>query len=163
MGLSVDEPHSASREDSGPASPSETTSQSNTRLFSKDRDFEFLLQFTVEEIIRLLDLYQDEVESVYPFISSKDLALNAGRIISHVKQLYSGHRTGPSDAPSIEVDQKDIQLLTLVIATAIVIETHGKNELSTRMIDAVEGDVLKISRDAPIQLKDLQMVTTLVC
>jgi hypothetical protein len=157
MGLSVDEPLSASREESGAATPSET-SHSGTRSTAKDKDFEFLLPFSVEEVIRLLDLFQDEVESVYPFISTKEMAANVANVLLQVKLFHSGQ----PPLPSTKVVKEDIQLITLVVATAIVIESHGKNDLSTRMIDAIEADVLRISRDAPIQLKDLQMVTMLV-
>lgn len=157
MGLSGDETQPGSREQSEPASPLEAA-PSESKASPKDKDFAFLLDFSNEEVIRLLDLFQDEVESVYPFINSKELAADSDNMLLQVKLFHAGQPL----TSSAKASKEDIQLLVLVLATAVVIQTHGKNDMSTRMVNAIESDILSISREAPIHLKDLQLVTLLV-
>lgn len=108
-----------------------------------------------DEVIRLLEIYQEEVASVHPIIETKDLITNAPHImgiVRHPQQLSGLQRLG----------RKDIHMLRVAVATAILHEIPGKNDLSNRLIFEVEQDVGCISSETEVELKDIQIMGMLV-
>ncbi|KPM38523.1 hypothetical protein AK830_g8060 [Neonectria ditissima] len=82
---------------------------------------------TANEVVRLLTVFQEEVESVYPFINIGDQAARAEEILQAIRNSEPGsHSTS-----ELAVIAKDVDIVKIAMATAIVLETHGKNELST--------------------------------
>ncbi|KAH7374834.1 fungal-specific transcription factor domain-containing protein [Plectosphaerella cucumerina] len=115
-----------------------------------------LLSFPTTEIIRLLDVFQEEVESVYPFIETSELAPNVTQILDIV---YGP----PTDTTSPQVRksrQKDLRIIKVAVATAIVIEAHGRNDDSARLVDSVESEISVASR-VDVDLKEVQLNTML--
>ncbi|OLN86246.1 putative transcriptional regulatory protein C530.05-like protein 7 [Colletotrichum chlorophyti] len=126
------------------------------------KDLDCLLTFEFDEILRLVDVYQEEVESVYPFTNMKDVSSNLQHILDYARNAQNP-RPDPGvsgqDRPKIEL--KDVQLVKVAIATSIVMEAQGRNAISTKLIDDVEPVVCRVSGDAFIDLKELQIMTML--
>lgn len=112
---------------------------------------EGLQDIAMDEVIRLLDIYQEEVASVHPIIETKDLITDAPHIMELVKN--------PQQGPGLQqLGLKDIHILRLAIATAITHERDGKNNLSDRLVSEVEQDVCRVSSETEVQLKDIQIM-----
>jgi hypothetical protein len=109
-----------------------------------------ILSIPLAEVIRLVDVFQEEIELVYPFISSETLAAEAPQLIEHLRSSLND-----PNAASIEPDtETDIRLLKVAIASAIVVEAHGRNALGERLFKSVT-----IDRTADVSLKDVQVMT----
>ncbi|KAK1994612.1 fungal-specific transcription factor domain-containing protein [Colletotrichum falcatum] len=119
-------------------------------------DSDPLLTLGFAEVVRLLDVYQEEIESVYPFTDIKDVLANLARILDYARDPL---RPSAEDGPAIEL--KDVQIAKVAIATSIVMDAQGQNAISTKLIDAVEPVVCRVSGDAFIDLKELQIMTML--
>lgn len=116
-----------------------------------------------DEILRLLDVYSEEMESVYPFTNIKDVSVNLPHILYYARHLQNP----PADlnVPEEErpkIEEKDVQLAKVAIAISIVMEAQGQNPISTKLIDSVEPIVCRVSGEAFIDLKELQIMTMLV-
>lgn len=103
-----------------------------------------LWQLQGEEALRLIALYDDEVNSVYPII-------DIPRITGHVGQIYRnstfslGSDTRLSDANTLTETELDI--LKLVLAISLVIEGKGTTDLGACLVDSVQAACNQKTRD----------------
>ncbi|OHF02581.1 fungal specific transcription factor domain-containing protein, partial [Colletotrichum orchidophilum] len=144
----------ASEASEHPASPSS----------SSQKDLDCLLTFEADEVLRLLDVYQDDIESVYPFTNMNDVSASLPHILDFVRTQQNPPAAAEDsatagDRPRIEL--KDVQIVKVAIATSIVMEAQGQNAISTKLVDAVEPIVCRVSGEAFIDLKELQIMTML--
>ncbi|KAK1579733.1 fungal-specific transcription factor domain-containing protein [Colletotrichum navitas] len=150
---------SASPAASATRAPSEAADRyapsSSTRK-DPDPDPDPLLTLGFDEVVRLLDVYQEEIESVYPFSDIGDILANLPRILDYARDPHS---QSVEDRPQIEL--KDVQIVKVAIATSIVMDAQGQNAISTKLVDSVEPVVCRVSGDAFIDLKELQIMTML--
>ncbi|KAL6689779.1 hypothetical protein J3F84DRAFT_353933 [Trichoderma pleuroticola] len=126
-----------------------------------DRHFDedFWKECNPSEFSRLIRVFQEEVESVYPCLDTNYLISNAPEVI-RLGKLSKDATQSISDKEDSCVGFKDLQLAKIAIATAMVIEGHGKSDNSTIMVTSVEGSVMSILRPIP-GLKDLQLLILL--
>ncbi|RDA92126.1 hypothetical protein CP533_6091 [Ophiocordyceps camponoti-saundersi (nom. inval.)] len=116
-------------------------------------ELDFWLRCTPDEVARLLSVFEEEVESVYPFIDIAELASRA----SHTLELLRS--PAPSDAEG-PVSLKDVEITKIAVATALVVEAHGKSELSTTLAESVERHVSRIA-SPQVDLQEIQLLTML--
>ncbi|KAH7070232.1 fungal-specific transcription factor domain-containing protein [Paraphoma chrysanthemicola] len=135
----------SSREDS-PEAPTRPSPYSHVAT-----GVDVLVSVSVDEATRLINVYREEALSVYPIVDAEWLIGNVPRILNLAKQPQSRSHT------EARQNRLDMHILRLAIATAMILEMHGKNELSDRLIDSVEDDLGRISRKSPVLLKDLQI------
>lgn len=114
-------------------------------------------------MMRLIDTYDEAVNSLYPFVDVKGLrefARDAYERPGFKHAMGLDHSTGSS------IDwttSRDVQVLKLVLATgAVACEGEGLEELGMRLADSVEdamGTRLKVFQ---IDLKEIMVFTILV-
>ncbi|KAI8268629.1 putative transcriptional regulatory protein [Colletotrichum sp. SAR11_239] len=114
-----------------------------------------LLTMPLDEVVRLLEVFQEEVETVYPFLDTGELVSKAAEIRSFVED--SPDR--PATAGSPAVDIKDVILAKVAIATSIVVEAHGKNHASNKLVEPLKHLIYQLSIDAQADLKVIQIMT----
>ncbi|KAI5457645.1 fungal-specific transcription factor domain-containing protein [Mariannaea sp. PMI_226] len=110
---------------------------------------------TPHELARLMTVFQEEIESVYPFINIGEQAAKADQIVHAIR-----HEDLLSDTPGLGLTSEDVDIAKVAMATAIVLETYGKTELSTVIISSVEKNVHVIARPK-VTLKGIQLLTML--
>jgi hypothetical protein len=135
-----------------PTLPSGAQSPSQDTLCSGD----YWQTITSAEVARLLTVFQEEVESIYPILNIGEQAARADQILHAIQDRPPLH--SPAD-PSLS--PKDVDIVKVAVATAIVLETHGKTELSTQIVQAVENNVQVIARPE-VDLKEIQLIAMLV-
>ncbi|TVY77975.1 putative transcriptional regulatory protein [Fusarium oxysporum f. sp. cubense] len=127
-------------------SPSETEAVvESERLSPGIEDVEILPSLGITEVQRLLDVYNEEIQSVYPFIDVNEL---------------SGKAVSVFQTP-MENTLKDVQAIKLAVATSVAIEAQGLNNISKRLIDDVEPVICRVSGEAFIDLQELQLMIML--
>ncbi|KAF4420770.1 Transcriptional activator of proteases prtT [Colletotrichum fructicola] len=97
-----------------------------------------LLTMPLDEVVRLLEVFQEEVETVIVVEDSPDR---------------------PATAGSPAVDIKDVILAKVAIATSIVVEAHGKNHASNKLVEPLKHLIYQLSIDAQADLKVIQIMT----
>ncbi|KAF2175136.1 fungal-specific transcription factor domain-containing protein [Zopfia rhizophila CBS 207.26] len=162
MGIPTDTPLAMSEGGSMAGSPRDPTPELDSRPGPSRLEPDCLLSFSGDEVIRLLDVFQEEVASVHPFINTKEIVINVPHILEYARN--------PQPSPAVprslgegspKIGKKDVHIVKIAIATGIILEAHGKNELSTTLVESVEPDVCRISSDTEVELKDLQIMTML--
>ncbi|CAK7217145.1 hypothetical protein SEUCBS140593_003105 [Sporothrix eucalyptigena] len=120
---------------------------------------EFWQRCDEAEVVRLISVFQEEVESVYPCLDTEYMVAEAADILTWGRvREDSAHADAPVEVQHLSF--KDFQLAKVAIATAIVIEANGRNENSTLMVDSVERRVSRILKPK-CDLKDLQLLVIL--
>ncbi|ETS86052.1 hypothetical protein PFICI_04077 [Pestalotiopsis fici W106-1] len=143
----VDEPSDNSGSEAEDASiPPHTHSPADTRDPSQDP----LLTMPVSMIYRLLDVFRDEIEPVYPLLDTSSLRSRMPEMLKQFEQEQSFQFDG-------RVSQKDIHLLKIVLATALVLDSHEKTELCARLISSFEDDALRITSPSDVDLQEAQI------
>ncbi|KAH8204140.1 hypothetical protein TruAng_001692 [Truncatella angustata] len=118
-----------------------------------------LLSILPVEITRLIDVWREEVETIYPFFERGDLAIDIDGIL---RNLASPEKhLEPRDNGSDSGRTKDLRILKTVTAIGITIEAQGKNELGQRLIDSIEYTGSRITRSPGVDLRDLQWLAIL--
>jgi hypothetical protein len=140
---------------SGQESPAESPRQP-----SGNTEDQFWETCDAAEFTRLITIYQEEIESVYP-------CLNTGSLIKYAPAIPELGRM-PEDeirktieTRRLSLTVKDVHLAKLAMATTIVIEGHGKSEKSSKLVEPVERSLLSILEPSR-ELKDLQLFIALV-
>lgn len=142
----------------GPSSTasSRTSSPADSRGDPAQIKGDILLNYSCDEITRLLDIYEEEIACVHPIIKTQDLIRDAPEILDFVKNPDHATKMSPI------VGWKDAHILKVAIATSLLHETHGKNELSDRLVESVERVVGVVSLASEVELKDIQIMGMLV-
>lgn len=128
-----------------------TTSPEAGRNLSQDP----LLGMHLSLVHHLLDIFRDEIEPVYPLIDTSDLRSRAPDMIKQFEEECTLKFDG-------RLSQKNIHLLKIVLATALVIENQGKTELSSYLISSFEDDALRITSPSDVDLQEAQIFAIMV-
>lgn len=131
---------------SHPVSSSPSPGLSPHFVLDLSRDPLWLLE--KEEALRLIRLYEAEIGSIYPF-------LDANTIANHAIYFY----THPATAPTMTSDvgnnleisgptEHDIEILKLVLATALAVDGNGESDLGANLVNSIESFMDGKMRDA---------------
>jgi hypothetical protein len=112
--------------------------------------------FPYAETVRLLEIYHEEIACVHPIVDTKELIGKASQILE-----FTG-KSANLVASTESIDRRDVHMMKVAIATALLHETHGKNEVSDALIVSVEQDVGVISLASTVELRDIQVMGMLV-
>ncbi|KAH6984023.1 hypothetical protein EDB80DRAFT_734243, partial [Ilyonectria destructans] len=116
--------------------------------------------YTASDITKFLVVFQEEVESIYPFIDIGEYALRSQEILAAVRD-GSPLNDDVSDTSSvITLSSKDIEIAKVAAAIGIVLETNGTNDFSSAIVESVERNVARIS-NPQVDLKEVQLLTML--
>lgn len=116
-------------------------------------DLSFWHCCTASDITKYLVNFQEEVESVYPFI---DIA----EYIAQSKEILQAIRGGGFEDEG-KVSSKDIDIAKVAISTGILLEEPSKLELATAIVDSVQTNVSSIL-SPQVDLKEVQLLAMLV-
>lgn len=114
-----------------------------------------LLGMPLSKIYHLLDVFGDEIEPVYPLLDTSSLRSRAPDMIRQFDDEYNLTFDG-------RLSQKDIHLLKIVLATALVVDNQGKTELSSQLIASFEDDALRITSPSDVDLQEAQIFAIMV-
>ncbi|KAI6814254.1 fungal transcriptional regulatory protein [Hortaea werneckii] len=91
-----------------------------------------------EEAIRLCHVYEDEMGMMYPILDSN-------KMIAYAQKLYrfmeAAHRSGlmQQGMPGPDaIDDEDANILKMVLATAMTVESQGRSDLGRRLFECVQ-------------------------
>lgn len=121
---------------------------------------EFWSRCSASQPVGLLTVWQEEVQSVYPFTDIGRLASKAEDILDDVRN-DTVH--GGQEDVSLETSltEGEMNLVKVALATAMVVETHSNTEISAMIIASVELRGSRISNPT-VDLASIQLQAMLV-
>ncbi|KAL4895299.1 hypothetical protein BDV59DRAFT_153123 [Aspergillus ambiguus] len=138
----------ASTAAASPAAPSDTVTMTGDPLGCLD----------MEEALRLVTVYENTVGIMYPCVD-----LDSVRI--YVKEYYrSGRQNGPASPAAIDQDwffARDVEVLKIILATALLAESHGRSERAALLADSVEDRFSERMKIPEVDMKELLILTLL--
>lgn len=119
--------------------------------------------FGLEETLRLLQVYEHTVGVMYPCVDLISVCAYASEYF-HRQGSAPGH---PWEPPSTGSDQdwfyaRDIQLLKIIVATSLLVESHGRSEWAAQLADSVEDRFASRLKIAEVDMKEILILTLLV-
>jgi hypothetical protein len=115
-----------------------------------------LFQLSSADVIRLLEIYEEEIACVHPIVDGTVLIQRTPHVLEFIKRSPQGRTSAD------QVGLKDVHMVKIAIATAMLHESHGRNEMSDGLIKSVEQEVGVISLAGSVELKDIQIMGMLV-
>ncbi|KAI8942328.1 hypothetical protein NX059_000407 [Plenodomus lindquistii] len=155
MGISTEQRSSTGHASSGSSrapSPGPPTHQSYA---SAMKDGDALVDIPIEEIIRLIDVYHTQVLLCHPILDAQLLAAEAPYLLGMAQHSKEHSLERP------KLTKKDIHILRLVVATSLIHETPGRSSIADNLVTTVEQGIDRVSRSAPADIKDLQLMSML--
>ncbi|KAL2814154.1 hypothetical protein BJX63DRAFT_431557 [Aspergillus granulosus] len=114
--------------------------------------------FGKEEALRLVDVYENNVGLMYPCI---DLDSVRGYVNDYYKD---GGRAGPTPPGMSDQDwffARDAEVLKIILATALLAESHGRSERAALLADSVEDRFAARVKIPEVDMKELLILTLL--
>jgi hypothetical protein len=118
----------------------------------------------LEETLRLVQVYEDNVATIYPCV---DLASVRTFVVEshHSRSSRVGNysRQTPAAYPARDwFHARDIQVLNILLATALLVESHGRSELAAQLADCVEDRFASRLKIAQVDMKEILILVLLV-
>lgn len=154
LGISTNESNTASISSEAPSRPC-------SPVLSHDEESPYtaidpMVDISESDAVRLVGIYEDEIACVHPIVETRDLVASIPATLESLRKAdYNCNKLSPSN-------RRDVLMLKLAIATAIICETHGKNEISDSLAASVEQDSGNISGHGELDLKEVQISAMMV-
>ncbi|KUJ17021.1 uncharacterized protein LY89DRAFT_646140 [Mollisia scopiformis] len=117
-----------------------------------------LQEFDTGRAVHLVQLYDDLVGVIHPFINADDQ-------IRIVRGLCTGlvqdpRITGPTDSESakMQMTQGDVNIIKMVLSIALLMEGKGQSSLATKLYESLRGDVESKMWSMAIEVNDLDLL-----
>ncbi|KAL2788526.1 hypothetical protein BJX66DRAFT_254420 [Aspergillus keveii] len=114
--------------------------------------------FGKEEALRLVDVYENNVGLMYPCI-------DLDSVRSYVDEYYKDSgRVGPTPPGMSDQDwffARDAEVLKIILATALLAESHGRSERAALLADNVEDRFAARVKIPEVDMKELLILTLL--
>lgn len=118
-----------------------------------------LLMIRKEEGLRLCNVFEDEVGSMYPILDFDRLKKYATLVLGLSSRLP---RTGPILPGVLDfLQDPDFEILRLVFASALVCEGNGRSELGRALFESVTT-ITENSLQSTVDIKRIQIITLMV-
>lgn len=115
-----------------------------------------------EEVLRLCDVYEDEMGLMYPVLDMVKIKTYAGKLY---RFMEAAHRTGLMQQGfhgADSIDDEDTNILKLVLATAMIVEGAGQSELGRKMFAFVSPAIDNMLLGSA-GVKGIRLLTMAVC
>lgn len=113
-----------------------------------------------DETLRLVQVYEDTVGVMYPCV-------DLDGVRAYVLEFYRSHDSSSALIQTAS-DQdwfsaRDVQVLKILLATALLVESHGRSERAAQLADSVEDRFASRMKIAEVDMKEILILTLLVC
>jgi hypothetical protein len=114
-----------------------------------------LQQIGLDEALRLLAVYEEELDGIYPF-------LDVAKMVDFVHLLYA-HFQNPSSSKqrlnesTPNLDPRDTDILKMVLAQVLTVEGLGSSILAEQIVESVDAKVIRRLRTMRADIKDVKI------
>ncbi|TVY82769.1 putative transcriptional regulatory protein [Lachnellula suecica] len=153
MGVQPDTEHSSKEQDSVVNSPRPSPVLQPRVL---QHVIDPLQQIGLEEALRLLSVYEDELDGIYPFVDVPKM-LEFVHSFHNRFQYPSTSRQRPDESKTA-LDPRDTDILKIALAQVLTIEGLGSSILAEQMVESVDAAIIKRLRTMRADMKDIKIV-----
>lgn len=121
-----------------------------------------LLCISQNQALRLIEIYEEECNSIYPFIDT-DLLVEAARNFYKTKHPAHSTSTVRGSVSENMLSGGILDILRLVVAIALVFENYGPTPLSLKLLDTVEHGFDGRLCGHCVDILEIQAWTLMVC
>ncbi|KAL2855374.1 hypothetical protein BJY01DRAFT_11759 [Aspergillus pseudoustus] len=114
--------------------------------------------FGKEEALRLVNVYENNVGLMYPCI---DLDSVRSYVDDYYKDSGRGRPTPPGTSDQDWFFARDAEVLKIILATALLAESHGRSERAALLADSVEDRFATRMKVPEVDMKELLILTLL--
>lgn len=118
-----------------------------------------------DEVLRLVQVYEDTVGVMYPCVDLDGVrayALEYCRARDLVTESTSSPLSPQAASDEDWFSARDVQVLKILLATALLVESHGRSERAARLADSVEDRFASRLKIAEVDMKEILILTLLV-
>lgn len=108
------------------------------------------------EALRLLQAYENTVDIMYPCVDLESVR----KFIGDFYQI--GCPASPSSNDQDWFLARDVEVLKVILAIALMAESHGRSERAAQLADSVENEFARRLKIAQVDMKELLILTLLV-
>jgi hypothetical protein len=114
----------------------------------------------IDETLRLVQVYEDTVGVMYPCVDLKSVR-------AYVLEYYrsKSNTSLPESMTQVAQDDwfsaRDAQVLKILLATALLAESHGRSERAAKLADSVEDRFASRLKVAEVDMKEILILTLL--
>lgn len=109
-----------------------------------------------EEALRLVTVYENNVGLMYPCI-------DLDSVRSYVNDYFKDGPTPPGMTDQDWFFARDAEVLKILLATALLTESHGRSERAALLADSVEDRFATRLKIPEVDMKELLILTLLAC
>lgn len=109
-----------------------------------------LERISYEEGLRLIQYYEEELYPIYPLLN----ASHTGQVAKCLLKTKNGSDAN-AGGPEIRYDDRDVDVLRMVLATSLILEGQGQDDLAEQMAGEVQESVSKRNWAMPVDMRDV--------
>lgn len=117
---------------------------------------------SLTEISRLINLYEDETGSIYPFLEIEQVRSCANRFHHNISRNRGASRECMPDNETNEGWDNDLDILKIVVAIALAIEGCGFSEMGKKLVGEVEHSIDQGIAATKADVRGLKVLTLVV-
>lgn len=117
------------------------------------------------EALRLVQVYEDTVGIMYPCVDLESVRAYITDYYGPGRGAKNGREAGGLSGDSTEQEwffARDIQVLKIILAIALLAESHGRSERAAQLADSVEDKFASRLKIPTVDMKELLILTMLV-
>lgn len=118
-----------------------------------------LTELGLAESLRLLSVYEHSVGIMYPCVDLDSVRM-------YITDFFRGGSHAPAVATATDQDwffARDVSVVKMILATALLAESHGRSERAAQLADSVEDESAGRVKIADVDMKELLILALLVC
>lgn len=131
---------------------------SSAQGYGSQWPFDPLLVIGKEEALRLCQVYEEEMGTMYPVIELVPTVNQVNALFDHLRQPPQPRASPGSGLNSLSLDDYDVDILKVVFACALTAESNGHSELGVALFNSVRDVVT----NATLELPDIKIITLLI-
>lgn len=112
----------------------------------------------LDEALRLLSIYEQSVGIMYPCV-------DLDSVRTYIMDFFQSGGNGMTPATAVDQDwffARDVTVVKMILATALLAESHGRSERAAQFADSVEDEFAGRVKIAEVDMKELLILTLLV-
>jgi hypothetical protein len=121
-----------------------------------------LRELETETAVHLVQLYDDLVGVIHPFLNADDQIRNVRGLYTGLVQDSRITGLGRAETPKMQMTQGDVNIIKMVLSIALLMERKGRIGLATKLYESLRGDVESKMWTTAIEVDGLQLLTLVV-
>ncbi|KAH8597525.1 fungal-specific transcription factor domain-containing protein [Bisporella sp. PMI_857] len=116
-----------------------------------------LCAMNLTDIYRLINVYKEEINPIYPFMPIHDIIQKAPH--TYENYLAFSSLSSSSSRRMSDDNEKEVRILKTIMASALVVEGQGESRIGQKLAESAENSHGRSVREVEVDIKELQILT----